>query len=54
VDSATFDGGLARVRAQARVDRRDFCVTAQRAAASWLIEVQIEAVGSSIRDGRAA
>ena len=53
VDTATFDGGLARVRAQARVDRRDFGVTAQRAAASWLIQVQIEAVGSPVRDGRA-
>jgi polyisoprenoid-binding protein YceI len=54
VDTATFDGGLARVQAQARVDRRDFGVTAQRAAASWLIEVRIEAVGSPVRDGRAA
>ena len=53
VDTATFDGGLARVRAQALVDRRDFGVTAQRAAASWLIQVQIEAVGSPVRDGRA-
>jgi len=41
------------VRAQALVDRRDFGVTAQRAAASWLIQVQIEAVGSPVRDGRA-
>jgi polyisoprenoid-binding protein YceI len=54
VDAATFDGGLARVQAQARVDRRDFGVTALHAAASWLIHVQIEAVGSPVRDGRAA
>jgi polyisoprenoid-binding protein YceI len=54
VQSATFDGGLARVRAETCVDRRDFGVTAQRAAASWLIQVQIEAVGSPVRDGRAA
>jgi polyisoprenoid-binding protein YceI len=53
VDTATFDGGLARVRAEASVDRRDFGVTAQRAAASWLIQVQIEAVGSPVRDSRA-
>ena len=52
VDTATFDGGLARVRAQALVDRRDFGVTAQRAAASWLIQVQIEAIGSPVRNGR--
>jgi polyisoprenoid-binding protein YceI len=54
VHTATFDGGLARVGAEARVDRRDFGVTAQRAAASWLIQVQIEAVGSPVRDGGAA
>ena len=54
VHTATFDDGLARVGAEARVDRRDFGVTAQRAAASSLIQVQIEAVGSPVRDGRTA
>jgi polyisoprenoid-binding protein YceI len=54
VDTASFDEGLARVQAEARVDRRDFGVTAQRAAASWLVQVRIEAVGSPVRDGRAA
>lgn len=52
VDAATFDGGLARVRAHAQVDRRDFGVTRQRAAAAWLIDVDIEAVGSPIRESR--
>jgi polyisoprenoid-binding protein YceI len=54
VDCATFNGGLAQVHAQAVVDRRDFGVTRQRVAASSLIEVQIEAVGAPVRDGRAA
>ena len=54
VHTATFDDGLARVGAEARVDRRDFGVTAQRTAASSLIQVQIEAVGSPVRDGRTA
>jgi polyisoprenoid-binding protein YceI len=54
VDGATFEGGLVRVQAQAQVDRRDFGVTRQRAAASWLIQVQIGAVGSPVRDGRGA
>lgn len=52
VDAATFDGGLARVRAHAQVDRRHFGVTRQRAAASWLIDVDMEAVGSPIRESR--
>ena len=54
VHTATFGGGLARVGAEARIDRRDFGVTAQRAAASSLIQVQIEAVGSPLRDHRSA
>jgi polyisoprenoid-binding protein YceI len=54
VHTATFEGGLARVGAEARVDRRDFGVTGQRAAASSVIQVQIEAVGSPVRDHRAA
>ncbi|HEX3333368.1 MAG TPA: YceI family protein [Acidimicrobiales bacterium] len=52
VDAATFDGGLARLRAHAQVDRRDFGVTRQRAAASWLIDVEMEAVGSPVPEGR--
>jgi polyisoprenoid-binding protein YceI len=52
VDEAGFEDGLARVRAHATIDRRDYGVTAQRAAASWLIDVQIEGVGSPIRETR--
>jgi polyisoprenoid-binding protein YceI len=52
VDGTSFDGDLARVQARARIDRREFGVTRQRAAASSLIDVQIEAVGSPVRDTR--
>jgi polyisoprenoid-binding protein YceI len=52
VEAASFDHGLARVRARARVDRRDFGVTGQRAAASSLIDIRIEAVGSPVGRSR--
>jgi polyisoprenoid-binding protein YceI len=45
VTSARQDGPLIRVEATARVNRRDFGVTRQRAAASTMIDVTIEAVG---------
>jgi polyisoprenoid-binding protein YceI len=52
VEEARLEDGLAQVRAHASIDRRDFGVTAQRVAASWLIDVQIEAVGSPVREAR--
>jgi polyisoprenoid-binding protein YceI len=49
VTAASTDGALVRVRATAQVDRRVFGVTAQRAAASSVINVGIEAVGAPVR-----
>jgi polyisoprenoid-binding protein YceI len=49
VSAAAADGALVRVRATARVDRRAFGVTALRAAASSLLDVEIEAVGTPVR-----
>jgi polyisoprenoid-binding protein YceI len=45
VTSARQDGALIRIEATARVNRRDFGVTRQRAAASKCMDVTIEAVG---------
>lgn len=50
VEATSFGDGLAHVRAHARIDRRQFGVTRQRAAASSVIEVRIEAVGSPVRE----
>jgi polyisoprenoid-binding protein YceI len=52
VDETSFGDGLAHVRAHAQIDRTEFGVTRQRAAASSLIDVQIEAVGSPVRGTR--
>lgn len=49
VTSASTDGALVRVRATARVDRREFGVTAMRAAASSVVSIAIEAVGTPVR-----
>ncbi|HSZ37959.1 MAG TPA: YceI family protein [Acidimicrobiales bacterium] len=49
VTSASADGALLRVHATARVDRRAFGVTAMRAAASSVIELEIEVVGTPVR-----
>ncbi len=49
VTSATTDGALVRVRTTARVDRREFGVTAVRVAASSVINIEIEAVGTPVR-----
>jgi polyisoprenoid-binding protein YceI len=49
VNSASADGALVRVRATARVDRREFGVTAMRAAASSVVNIEIEAVGTPVR-----
>jgi polyisoprenoid-binding protein YceI len=49
VQSARTEGALVRVRATAQVDRRVFGVTAMRAAASSVINVEIEAVGTPVR-----
>jgi polyisoprenoid-binding protein YceI len=49
VTSASADGALVRVRATARVDRREFGVTAMRAAASSVVNIEIEVVGTPVR-----
>jgi polyisoprenoid-binding protein YceI len=49
VTSATQEGGLVRVAASATVDRRAHGVTGLRVAASTLIHVEIEAVGTPVR-----
>jgi polyisoprenoid-binding protein YceI len=49
VAAASTEGALVRVRATARVDRRAFGVTALRAAASSLLDIEIEAVGTPVR-----
>ncbi len=49
VTSATQEGGLVRIAATATVDRRAHGVTARRAAASSLITLEIEAVGTPVR-----
>jgi polyisoprenoid-binding protein YceI len=49
VTGTDADGALVRVRATTQVDRRIFGVRAQRAAASSLINVVIEAVGAPVR-----
>ena len=49
VSSASVEGGLVRIQATARVDRRPFGVTAMRAAASAVIDLQIDAVGTPVR-----
>jgi polyisoprenoid-binding protein YceI len=50
VTSASLEsGGLVHFVATARVNRRDFGVTAMRAAASALIDLRIEAVGTPVR-----
>jgi polyisoprenoid-binding protein YceI len=46
---ASTDGALVPVRATARVDRRAFGVTAMRAAASSVIDIVIEVVGTPVR-----
>jgi polyisoprenoid-binding protein YceI len=48
VSAVVWEGGLAHVSATARVNRRDFGVTAMRAAASAEIEVRIDAVGTPV------
>ena len=48
VTSASVDGGLLRVRARTKVDRRAFGVTALRAAASSVIDIEVEAVGTPL------
>ncbi len=47
--TAQQGGGLVHISATADVDRRQFGVTAMRAAASSRIAVQIEAVGTPLR-----
>ncbi|HUE05907.1 MAG TPA: YceI family protein [Acidimicrobiales bacterium] len=49
VTSASTDGALVRLHAAARVDRREFGVTAMRAAASAAINIEIDAVGTPVR-----
>ncbi|HEY1651317.1 MAG TPA: YceI family protein [Acidimicrobiales bacterium] len=49
IASTSLEGGLLHIRAAARVNRRQFGVTAARAAASALIDVQIDAVGTPVR-----
>ena len=49
VVTASTDGALVRVRATTRVDRRAFGVTALRAAASSMLDIEIEAVGTPVR-----
>jgi polyisoprenoid-binding protein YceI len=49
VTSAATEGALVRVCATAQVDRRAFGVTAMRAAASSLVDIVIEAVGTPVR-----
>lgn len=49
VATASTDGALVRFRATARVDRRAFGVTALRAAASSVLDLEIEAVGTPVR-----
>jgi polyisoprenoid-binding protein YceI len=48
VTSASLEGGLVRIAAWAHVDRREFGVTGMRAAASSVIEVRMEAVGTPV------
>jgi polyisoprenoid-binding protein YceI len=49
ITSASIEDALLHVRATAQVDRRAFGVTALRAAASSMINVEIEAVGTPVR-----
>jgi polyisoprenoid-binding protein YceI len=49
VTETSTEGALVRVRAMAQVDRRTFGVTAQRAAASSIVQLEIEAVGTPVR-----
>lgn len=49
VSAASTEGALVRVRATAQVDRRVFGVTAMRAAASSLLDIEIDAVGTPVR-----
>ena len=49
VTTASTDGALVRFRATARIDRRAFGVTALRAAASSMLDLEIEAVGTPVR-----
>jgi polyisoprenoid-binding protein YceI len=49
VTSTSIEGALVRVRATTQVNRRAFGVTAQRAAASAVINLEIEAVGTPVR-----
>jgi polyisoprenoid-binding protein YceI len=49
VTSTTVESGLVRLGATARVNRREFGVTALRAAASALIDLRIEAVATPLR-----
>lgn len=49
IATASTEGALVRVRATARVDRRAFGVTAMRAAASSLLDIEIDAVGTPVR-----
>ena len=51
VTSISTEGGLLRVRATTQVDRRAFGVTALRAAASSVIDIAVEAVGTPVREG---
>ena len=48
VTSASQEGGVVRVEAKTRVDRRVFGVTRMRAAASAHVDVTMEAVGTPI------
>lgn len=49
VTSAAAQNALVRVRATTRIDRRAFGVTAARAAASSVINIEIDAVGTPVR-----
>jgi polyisoprenoid-binding protein YceI len=49
VTSTVTENALLRVRAAAQVDRRAFGVTAARAAASAVIDIEIDAVGTPVR-----
>ena len=49
VTSASVDGALVRLRATARVDRREFGVTGRRGFAGPVVDLEIDAVGVPIR-----
>ncbi len=49
VASTSLEGGLVHIWAAARVDRREFGVTAAPGAASALIDLRIEAVATPVR-----